>query len=152
SSGTITSNVTIAVTCSNNTGGFTISVSVTGLSGGTLILQDDQGQQVSFTTIGTQTFGNTYASGASYMVQLFQQPTGQTCSPTSNNLSGTITANVTITVNCFPNGANFTISAAVTGLTGTLVLQDDKADTLTFTSNTTQSFATPYAGGSTYSV
>ena len=47
---------------------------------------------------------------------------------------------------------NYTISVAVTGLTGTLVMRDTKADILTFTTNDTQTFATSYASGSSYQV
>ena len=44
---------------------------------------------------------------------------------------------------------NFTISVAVTGLTsGTLVVTDSKSETLNFTTNSTQTFPTAYASGS----
>src|SRR5258706_5385585 len=76
-------------------------------------------------------------------------PACQTCT-LSANASGTITANTTVTATCTTN--NFTISVAVTGLTRTLVIQDDKGDTLNFTAHDTQTFATSYASGSTYSV
>ncbi len=69
------------------------------------------------------------------------QPTGQTCT-LSSNATGTITSNITVTATCTTNTVNDTISVAVSGLTGTLVMQDDKADTLTFTTNTTLPFAT----------
>ena len=39
------------------------------------------------------------------------------------------------------SAANHTISVKVTGLTGTLVMQDNKLDTLTFTTNSTQTFS-----------
>ena len=51
------------------------------------------------------------------------------------------------------SAVNFSISVAVTGLNGgTLVLQDSKLDTLTFTSDTTQTFAKTYGSGSSYQV
>jgi hypothetical protein len=147
--GTITSNITVTATCTTN-GNDTISVAVTGLTG-TLVVQDSKSDKLTFTTNTTQTFATSYASGSTYTVTVLTQPTGQTCK-LSSNASGTITSNITVTATCTTNVVNFTISVAVTGLTGTLVMQDDKSDQLTFTTNSTQKFATSYASGSTYTV
>ncbi len=149
-SGTITANTTITGTCSSASN-YTISVSVTGLTGGTLVMQDSKLETLTFTSNGTQTFPTAYASGASYQTRVKTQPAGQTCT-LSSNYKGTITSNITVTATCTSNTANYSISVAVTGLTGTLVLQDSKGDGLTFTSNTTQTFASQYASGSSYSV
>ena len=149
-SGTITANTTVTATCTTTVVNYTISVAVTGLTG-TLVMQDDKADNLTFTTNSTQTFATSYASGSTYAVSVKTQPTGQTCTPGSN-ATGTITANTTVTVTCVTNTPNDTISVAVTGLTGTLVVQDDKADTLTFTTNSTQTFATSYTSGSTYTV
>jgi hypothetical protein len=148
--GTITANVTVTVTCTAIAPTLTISAAVTGLSG-TLVLQDNLGDQLTFTTNTTQMFSTRYASGATYSVSVATPPSGQTCTLGSNS-SGTITANVTVTVTCSAIAPTLTISAAVTGLSGTLVLQDNLGDQLTFTTNTTQTFATHYASGATYSV
>jgi hypothetical protein len=147
-SGSATSNITVAVTCSTS---FTISVAVTGLSGGSLVLQDSPSDQLTFTSNTTQTFATTYSSGTSYAVTLVSEPASQTCTPSSNN-SGTITGNVTVTVTCVTVVTTDTLSVSVSGLTGTLVLHDSQNDSLTFTSNSTQTFATSYVSGSTYSV
>jgi len=149
-SGTITGNTTVAVTCVNNGTNYTISVAVTGLTG-TLVMQDNVGDNLTFTTNNTQTFATSYASGSSYTVSVKTQPSGQTCT-LSSNASGTITANVTVTATCSATVKNYTISVKTTGLTGTLVVQDSKSDELTFTTNTTKTFATSYASGSTYTV
>ncbi len=149
-SGTITTNTTVTVTCVTNTPSDTISVAVTGLTG-TLVVQDDKADTLSFTTNSTQQFATSYTSGSSYTVSVKTQPTGQTCT-LGSNATGIITANTTVTATCTTTIQNFTLSVAVTGLTGTLVMQDDKSDTLTFTSNNTQGFATQYASGSTYTV
>ncbi len=150
SSGTITSNITVTATCTTNSANYTISVAVTGLTG-TLVVQDSKSDQLTFTTNNTQTFATSYASGSTYSVTVQTQPAGQTCT-LSSNASGTITSNITVTATCTTNVVNYTISVAVTGLTGTLVVQDSKSDQLTFTTNNTQTFATSYASGSTYSV
>jgi hypothetical protein len=149
-SGTISSNITVNVTCSAIPT-FTLSATVSGLSGGSVVLQDDTTAQLTFTADGTQQFSNTYISGATYSVSLVSQPTGETCALSSNS-SGTITANVTVTVTCTPI-PTFTLSAAVTGLSGgTLVLVDDATAQLTFTTNTTQTFSNVYLSGSGYTV
>jgi hypothetical protein len=148
--GTITSNITVTATCTTNVVNFNISVAVTGLTG-TLVMQDDKNDNLTFTTNNTQTFTTSYASGSPYTVSVKTQPPGQTCT-LSGNASGTITSNITVTATCTTNVVNFNISVAVTGLTGTLVMQDDKNDNLTFTTNSTQTFATSYASGSTYTV
>ncbi|HEY1677305.1 MAG TPA: hypothetical protein VGG04_06350 [Candidatus Sulfotelmatobacter sp.] len=149
-SGTITANLTVTATCKANSTNFTISVAVTGLTSGSLVVQDNKLDTLTFTTNSTQTFATTYASGAAYQVRVKTQPAGQTC--TVSPTSGTITANTTVTATCVPTSSNFTLSVAVTGLTGTLVVKDDKADTLTFTTNSTKAFASTYASGSAYSV
>src|SRR5439155_24664709 len=126
---------------------FTISVAVTGLTG-TLVVQDSKAETLSFTTNTTQTFPTAYASGSSYTVSIQTQPSGQTCT-LSSNATGTITANTTVTATCI---SNFTDRDAVTDLTGTVVVQDNNSDSLTFTTNNTQTFAKTYASGATYTV
>jgi len=148
SSGTITSNITVTATCTTNN--YTISVAVTGLTG-TLVVQDSKSDTLTFTTNNTQTFASTYASGSTYSVTVQTQPTGQTCTLSSNS-SGTITSNITVTATCANSGNNLTLSVAVSGLSGAVVMQDDQGDTLTFSSNTTQTFTKTYATGATYAV
>src|SRR5450432_1895369 len=110
---------------------FTISVTTTGLTG-TLVMQDNKTDTLTFTTNTTQTFTQSYASGTAYQVKVKTQPSGQTCT-LSSNATGTITANTTVTATCTTNTTGDTISVAVTGLTsGTLVMQDNKGETLSF--------------------
>ncbi len=148
--GTITGNITVTATCAASAGSFTISVAVTGLTG-TLVVEDSPTDQLTFTTNTTKTFATKYASGASYSVTVVTQPSGQTCT-LSSNATGTITGNITVTATCAASAGSLTISVAVTGLTGTLVVEDSPTDTLTFTTNTTKTFATKYASGASYSV
>ena len=147
-SGTITSNITVNATCVTNN--FTISVAVTGLTG-TLVMQDDKSDTLTFTTNNTQTFASSYASGSTYTVSVRTQPAGQTCT-LSSNASGTITGNITVTATCAASGNDLTLSVAVSGLSGTVVMQDDQGDVLTFTSNKTQTFTKTYTSGATYTI
>ncbi len=156
-SGTITSNVTVTATCDTviPPGPFTLSVAVTGLTSGTLEVEDNLNNELAFTGNSTSSFATTYAGGATYSVTVFAQPTGQTCT-LSTNASGTITSNVTVTASCTAGSSpTYTLSAAVTGLTAnSLVLMDSQGDQLTFTTSasSTQTFLTPYASGASYSI
>src|SRR6266852_8816350 len=130
---------------------YTLSAAVSGLaSGATLKLQDNVGNQLQFTINETLTFASTYASGASYSVTIFKQPTGQTCT-LGSNASGTITGNTTVAITCVNS---YTLSAAVSGLAagGTLKVQDNVGNQLQFTTNQTLSFSSTYLSGASYSV
>jgi hypothetical protein len=76
---------------------YTISVKVTGLSG-TVVLEDDQSEKLTFTANKTLTFSNKYASGATYTVSVITQPSAQACIPTYS--TGKITKNITIDAVC----------------------------------------------------
>ena len=129
---------------------YTISAHVTGLAGTGLVLYDNGGNPLAVTTSGTYPFTTTIAAGGAYAVTVHAQPTGpaQVCTPTAG--AGTATANVTVAIACV---TQFTISADVSGLTGTgLVLYDNGGDALTITGNGTSPFATKVASGSAYAV
>lgn len=81
---------------------------------------------------------------------MLTQPAGQTCSV--GNGSGTISgANVhTVAVSCL-NHVN-TIGGTVSGLNGTLVLQNDTVEQLTITANGAFTFPTPVGTGLDYYV
>jgi hypothetical protein len=116
-------NVTnVTVTCTTNT--YTVGGTVTGLTG-TLVLRNNGGNDLSITQNGSFTFSTPIASGATYAVTRFSNPTGQYCTVASG--SGTVTSsNVTsVAVTCasFPmpactadkdpgSGATWTICAA----------------------------------------
>jgi hypothetical protein len=129
---------------------FTIGAAVTGFSSGTLVLQNNGGNDLTISGNGTFMFTNQVSSGATYKITVLTQPTGESCSLGSNS-TGTASANVVVAVTCAASG-NFTVSATVTGLTGTLVLQDNASDNLTITTNGSHPFATQIAAGATYSV
>jgi len=150
-SGTMGSaNVTnVAVSCAANPT-FTVGGTVSGLSG-TVVLQDNGGDNLTVNANGPFTFATALAQGAAYAVTVKTNPTGQTCTVT--NGSGTIgSANVTnVAVSCAAN-PTFTVGGTVSGLTGTVVLQDNGADNLTVTSTGPFTFATALAGGAAYAV
>ena len=144
-SGSNVSNV--AVTCSTNS--YTVGGSATGLTG-TLILQDNSGDNLMVAASGSFTFARPVASGSHYNVSVLSSPSGQSCSVT--NSSGTMAvANVSnVVVSCATN--TYTIGGAVTGLTGTLVLQNNGGDNRSVSSNGNFTFASSIANGALYSV
>jgi len=130
---------------------YTIGGTVTGLSG-TVVLQDNGGDNLSVTQNGSFTFATKVNSGAAYAVTVLTQPAGQTCTVASG--SGTASANVTnVAVSCASSSSGVTIGGTVTGLTGTgLVLLDNGGDSLPVAQNGTFTFATALAAGTAYAV
>ncbi len=72
---------------------FTIGGTVSGLKG-TVVLQNNGGDNISVTTSGAFTFPLAISSGGAYAVTIFTQPQGQTCTVTAS--SGTANSNVTM--------------------------------------------------------
>jgi Kelch motif protein len=126
-SGTATADVTnVEVACSNS---YTISGTITGLSGSGLVIADNSKDTLTITGTGTVPFTfKTPVSGA-YSVTVQTQPTNPTQTCTVTNGAGTATANVTnVSITC---AAKFTVGGTVTGLTGSgLVLTDNGTDML----------------------
>lgn len=99
-SGTATSNVTnVSVSCVTTVVNYTIGGALSGLSIGTVVLENNGGNDLSLKTNGNFTFTTAIASGATYNVTVKTQPSGQFCSV--SNSTGTATANVTnVAVSC----------------------------------------------------
>ena len=83
---------------------YSVGGTVSGLSG-TVVLQDNGGDDLSLSSNGPFTFSTPLAVGAAYNVTVKTSPSGQTC--TVSNASGTVaSANVTsIAVTCTNNSA-----------------------------------------------
>jgi ZU5 domain len=117
-SGTASANVTnVAVNCINT---FTVGGNVSGLAGTGLVLQNNGGDNLAFTTSGAFTFATALPAGSAYGVTVLTQPSGSTCSVT--NGAGTLTANVSnVVVTCVSAGplaivANGGVTNGVNGL------------------------------------
>ena len=79
-------------------GGSTIGGTVTGLAG-TMVLQDNGGNNLAASAIGAFTFASQVAKGTAYNVTVLTKPVSQTCTVTGG--TGTATANVTsVAVTC----------------------------------------------------
>ncbi len=131
-----------------NTPGYSVGGSVTGLSG-TLVLQNNGGDNVTMTGSGAFAFGTALVNAATYSVTVLTQPTGQSCTVT--NGSGTIqNANVSnILVSC-----GFTVGGSVSGLeeSWSIVLQNNAGDNLTVGANGSFTFSAGLEDGEDYNV
>lgn len=133
-----------------------VSVQVSGLNSGTLIVNNDLGESLTFTQDSTQTFPSTVRIGSSYSVSSNGPNTtpAQTCRIQNPN-GPIIRPQTTIFVTC---GISFyDVSVRVLGLdpataaTSPLIVQN-MTDQLSFTSDTTQTFANKVGDTASYSI
>ena len=144
-------NVTsVTVNCGTD---YVIGGTISGLAGASVVLQDNGGDNVSVTAIGTFAFATPVESGAMYAVTVLTQPSTPTQTCTVSMGSGSVaSANVTtVNVACVTN--TYTIGGTISGLTGSgLVLQDNAGDSLMVSADGTFTFATSVASGGAYAV
>ncbi len=139
----------VSVAC--NPVSYTLAGTVTGLTAGGLVLQNNGGDNLAVNAnAATFQFSTPVAAGGGYSVAALAQPAGLTC--TVSHGSGTnVRADVTnVSVTC--SADTFTVGGTVTGLTaGGLVLQDNGGDNLTVAAGASSFvFATPIAYGGSY--
>jgi photosystem II stability/assembly factor-like uncharacterized protein len=134
--GTLSASTTVVVTCSSES--YTISGTVVGmLSGQSVTLQNNSGDDLTVSDNMSFSFTTKVASGDTYQVTVKTQPTGQTCTPNLN--SGVVSDNVSdVSIIC--SYTVYTVSGSVSGLSGTLVLQNNYGSDLTLTSDGSFSF------------
>lgn len=147
--GTISgSNVTnVSVTCSTNT--HSVWGMVYGLSG-PVVLQNNNGDDITLTVNGPFVFPSQLADGSPYGVTVLTQPAGQGCSVANGTgtIVGTNITNVVVTCAAY----TYTVGGTVTGLSGSMVLQNNGGDNLTVSTNGTFTFATAVPYGNPYDV
>ncbi len=132
---------------------YTISGTVSGLSGTGLVLQDNGVDNLTIISNGAFTFATAIVTGNNYAVTVLTQPTNpaQTCAVTYGG-SGTVTSNIGfVQITCTTN--TFTLGGSVSGLSGAgLVLQNNGGNNLTVSANGNYTFSTALARGSSYNV
>ncbi len=139
----------VVVTCTNI---YTIGVTVTGLAGSGLVLQNNSGDDLTITGNGDFGFSSFLFSGDSYNVTVLTQPAAplQECSIAGG--AGTVAdADIAgISIDC----ANlYTISGTVTGLAGNgLMLQNSGGDNLLIAANGAFTFSVALFAGDSYLV
>ena len=137
----------ISVTCvvpSHNVGG-----SVSGLAG-TLVLQNNGGDDLSLTADGSFAFATPVEEGAAYSVAIGTQPAGQVCS--IENGTGTMGAADVTDVNVTCVVPTYTVGGTVSGLNGSVTLQNNGGDDLAVTADGSFTFATSLPAGAAYDV
>ena len=134
--GTLSATTTVVVTCSSES--HTISGTVVGLySGQGVTLQNNSGDNLTVSSNTTFSFTTKVGQGDTYLVTVKTQPTGQICTPNLN--SGVVSDNVSdVSIIC--SYTVYTVSGSVSGLSGTLVLQNNYGSDQTLTSDGSFSF------------
>ncbi|HEX8823263.1 MAG TPA: hypothetical protein VF794_25260 [Archangium sp.] len=142
-------NVTgVLVTCVTHA--YSVKVDVTGLVG-TLVLQNNGGNDLTVTANGISTFSAKVNQEASYFVTIGQQPTIQTCTVAQKAALPMGGADVTVAVSCVTN--TFTLGGTVSGLAdGESVELANGTDTVTPTANGEFTFPNKVNQGSGYEV
>jgi len=142
---------TVAVTCTTDV--HTVGGTVSGLSGGGLVLQDNLGDNLALSASGSFTFATPVPSGAAYAVTVLSQPSSpsQTCTVASGTGSIGAADVQGVSVTCVTN--SYPVGGTVVGLLGQgVVLEDNGADDLPVSANGTFSFAMPVASGASFQV
>ncbi len=137
----------VAIVCSANS--YNVGGTIAGLSG-TVVLQNNNGDNLTLSANGNFTFATAVAYGSPYVVSVFTQPTGQSCSLTNN--TGTIAAAHVANVVIICAASSHTLGGTVTGLNGSMVLQNNGGNNHTVATNGTFTFATAVTYGTTYYV
>lgn len=140
--------VNVVITCSPPPR-YTVGGLVSGLSG-TVSLSDNGTDGIVVSANGPFMFPTALDSGATYSVTATGQPATQHCTVTSG--SGTIAAANVADVNVTCVTLTYTVGGTVSGLSGTLVLQNAGQDNLQIAADGPFTFATPEVSGSTYLV
>ena len=128
---------------------FIVGGSASGLIGN-VILQNNGSDDLNVNVNCSFSFATTLVDGSAYNVSVLTQPANQICTVT--NGSGTIAgANITnVSVNCIT--PTYTIGGAITGLIGSVTLQNNGADDLSLNADGSFMFNTALVDGSAYDV
>jgi large repetitive protein len=151
-SGTVGNSAVTSVSVNCATNSYIVGGTITGLTGGGLVIQNNGAGDLAISGSGTFAFAAPILSGQPYAVTVKTQPTNpwQTCVVTGG--SGTITnSNISAQIACTANP--YSVSVNVTNLGGSgLVLQDNAGDNLAIGANGLSTFATQVRSGLTYAV
>lgn len=140
-------NVTdVLVNCSANT--YTVGGNVSGLNG-SLTLQNNGGDDITLNADGGFTF-TAQNDATAYNVTISSQPATQLCTVTggSGTLAGTDVTNVSVACST----TTYTVGGNVSGLIGSVTVQNNGGDDITMNANGAFNFATALADTSVYAV
>jgi sugar lactone lactonase YvrE len=139
----------VVVICVANANTFTVGGTIAELSG-SVVLQNNGGNNLTISANGAFTFPGALANGSTYSVTVLTQPSGRNC--TIANGTGTIAgANITnVAVSCAVN--TFTVGGIVSGLSGTVVLQNNSGNNLTVSVDGSFAFSIALPNATAYNV
>jgi hypothetical protein len=127
---------------------FKVGVQITGLAG-SLALTNNGADRLDVTGDGMYTFSHQLGDGRAYHVAVATQPAGQTCTVSGGD--GTIHGgDVDVAVNCSTRA--FTIGGDLTGVVGTVVLDDNGNDQIALVHDGAFVFGTQLANNAAYAV
>lgn len=130
---------------------FTVGGNLSGLSGGTVVLQNSGGDDLPLSANGVFTFATPVQDTLPYSVTVLTQPAGQTCTVTSGDGSVAGADVIDVVVTC--SAVTFSVGGNLSGLSGGAVtLQNNSGDDLVLSANGAFSFATPVPDTSAYSI
>ena len=140
----------VEVTCA--TSSFTVGGTVTGLAGAGLVIQDNRGDDLAISGDGDFTFETPVASGASFQVTVLHQPSQLTQTCTVLGDAGTVGDGpvTSVAINCATN--RYMVGGTITGLVGTVTLQNNGGDDRAVTATGAFAFGTALLSGSAYHV
>jgi len=138
----------IEVTCIHTVPTYSIGGTVNGLTG-TLVIKNNNGDSKNITVNGEFSFDTEVVDTTDYLVTIENQPDNQICSVI--NESGTVAGSdvISIEVACV---STYAIGGTVTGLTGTLVINNSNGDSESITDNGVFAFDTRVINSTDYLV
>jgi len=150
--GTVTNQAvtTIAISCAPNT--YTVGGNVSGLGASSLMVQNNGTGAITVAANGNFQFDTALPENATYNITLLNQPANYNC--TVSNGGGMVEKQniTTVAINC-TLVPTYTVGGTITGLTGTLVVQNNGRDNLTISAGATNfTFGTVLTSGAPYAV
>jgi len=128
---------------------YSIGGSVTGLTG-SLTLQNNGADDLTITADGPYSFATSLADGTDYDVTVLSQPVGQNC--TVANGTGTLSGGDVTDVDITCVSVTYTVGGQLSGLSGSVTLQNNGGDDLVLTADGGFTFSTALNDGSNYDV
>ncbi|WP_026287136.1 fibrinogen-like YCDxxxxGGGW domain-containing protein [Gilvimarinus chinensis] len=137
----------LSVSCTDNV--YSVGGAVSGLAG-SITLQINGADDLVVSADGSFNFSTPLTHNTAYAVTVLSQPAGQTCSVTngSGNISGSDVTN--LSVNCTDN--LYPVGGVVSGLSGSITLQNNGGDELTLSADGSFSFSTQLVHNAAYSI
>lgn len=129
-----------------------VSGNISGLSG-SLVLQNNNVDSLTVSTTGAFIFPRSLVESSSYSITVISQPNGQTCTVNAGSgvISVTDITNVDVVCNDIAVPAH-TVGGVISGLSGSVVLQNNDIDLLTVSANGTFTFPSAIVEGSNYAI